>query len=225
MPDAEHAKTTTAAVSRPHRRWRQGLQRAEDEPHGPNHGGRQGEWRLGTKRETNKQVKIVINIKLISTCRRKFHGTEREMRASAAAPASTPAPPASPASAPKSASTPVHPISICLLLTDCWQSSYESIYSWISPCLSSVYMPVPCLSLARLTAHVAVVFSGHVVVEKILLSLPCCLPPGGLYKVCFVCSYAKNYRAKQSAEGIACQKLWVNHFLNKVLNTLHCWLI
>lgn len=42
--------------------------------------GRQGEWRLGTKRETNKQVKIVINIKLISTCRRKFHGTEREMR-------------------------------------------------------------------------------------------------------------------------------------------------
>lgn len=96
--------------------------------------GRQDGWRLGTKRETNKQVKIVINIKLlvISTCRRKFLGSEREMRASAAAPATatvsasapaaTPAPATSttsPASAPKPAPTPVHPISISLLLTDC----------------------------------------------------------------------------------------------------------
>lgn len=90
--------------------------------------GRQDGWRLATKRETNKQVKIVINIKLISTCRRKFLGSEREMRASAAAPATatvsasapaaTPAPATSttsPASAPKPAPTPVHPVSICLL--------------------------------------------------------------------------------------------------------------
>lgn len=148
-------------------RWRQGADaKISSWATWPKQRGRQGGRlpgsRLGTKRETNKQVKIVINIKLISTCSRKFCGTEGEMRVSPLAPACVPAP------------AHIHLVAANGLLTELIRF-YLWVYSWISPCLYSVNMPGPCLGLARLT------------VESVAVLILCIFWPGCCRIICCLC--------------------------------------